>query len=446
MLIFILPILFNLFVFHLDIVLAQPPPGTPFVTVSPNGRFMIGNEAATFVGTNSLFLAQFSDAFNRNDTFRRMRANNMTLLRLWAFNDGIFCPSDNKEAQNYFQCWRNSSSSIYVNETALALHLDTALAEAGAAGIRVILALTNNWNAYGGIPSYIEWRIAASSAGVAPQYDAPGFHDDFYGEPVLKTWFKAWIDALTSRVNSVTGIAYRDDPTIFAWELGNELACQGASADFPCVVNGTSPLMRSWVKEMSTYIKSTDPNHLVTIGDEGFYGGNETGGVECVRDQWWCNGQSGDWLGLLTTPSIDFATLHVYPDVFHMSEWSIESSEDATATAWIKNHTQQAHELMKPIIMEEFGYSNGTTQHIKFATYLDAGLMSNLDGWAVWMLSALDDTSYYPPQFPKWWKDGDAGLQVYCLLEQDPSPPNDTEHDILTCPVLKMEAEKWAKL
>jgi mannan endo-1,4-beta-mannosidase len=201
-----------------DIVLAQSPPGTPFVTVSPTGRFVIGNEAATFVGTNSLFLAQFSDAFNRNDTFRRMRANNMTLLRLWAFNDGAFCSSDNKEEQNYFQCWSNSSSSVYVNETALALHLDTAIAEAGAAGIRVILALTNNWNAYGGIPSYIEWRIAASSAGVAPQYDAPGHHDDFYGEPVLKTWFKAWVDALVSRVNSVTGISYRDDPTIFAWE------------------------------------------------------------------------------------------------------------------------------------------------------------------------------------------------------------------------------------
>jgi mannan endo-1,4-beta-mannosidase len=428
----------------ITVIFAQSPPGTSFVTVSPNGKFMIDNAQATFVGTNSLFLAQFADAFNRNDTFQRMRANNMTLLRLWAFNDGTFCPSSNLEAQNYFQCWSNTSSKIFVNETALALHLDTALAEAGSFGLRVILALTNNWNDYGGIPSYIQWRIAAADAGIAPQYNPPGSHDDFYGEPVLKMWFKSWVNTLVTRVNSVTGIAYKDDPTILAWELGNELACQGASIEYPCIVNGTSPLMRSWVTEMASFIKSNDPNHLVTIGDEGFYGLNETGGVVCVRDQWWCNGQSGDWLGLLSISSIDFATLHVYPDVFHMGEWSIEASEDETAIGWIQNHTLQAHALNKPIIMEEFGYSNGTTQHIKFETYLSAGLTSGLDGWAVWMLAALDDTYYHPPQFPKWWKDGDAGLQIYCLKEGDPSPPNDTDHDIATCPVLKMEAEKWA--
>ena len=56
---------------------------TPFVTVSPiTGFFMIEDTPATFVGTNSLFLAQFADAFSRNDLFQRMNANNMTLLRL----------------------------------------------------------------------------------------------------------------------------------------------------------------------------------------------------------------------------------------------------------------------------------------------------------------------------------------------------------------------------
>ena len=62
-----------------------------FVTVSSStGSFMIGDTPATFVGTNSLFLAQFADAFSRNDLFQRMHSNNMTLLRLWAFSDGKF--------------------------------------------------------------------------------------------------------------------------------------------------------------------------------------------------------------------------------------------------------------------------------------------------------------------------------------------------------------------
>lgn len=30
--------------------------------------------------------------------------------------------------------------------------------------------------------------------------------------------------------------------------------------------------MQSWIEEMSTYLKSQDPNHLVTVGEEGFFG------------------------------------------------------------------------------------------------------------------------------------------------------------------------------
>jgi mannan endo-1,4-beta-mannosidase len=34
--------------------------------------------------------------------------------------------------------------------------------------------------------------------------------------------YKNFLTALVTRVNTVTGVAYRDDPTIFAWELINE--------------------------------------------------------------------------------------------------------------------------------------------------------------------------------------------------------------------------------
>lgn len=31
-------------------------------------------------------------------------------------------------------------------------------------------------------------------------------------------------------------------------------------------------VLQSWVEEMSGFLKSEDPNHLVTVGEEGFYG------------------------------------------------------------------------------------------------------------------------------------------------------------------------------
>lgn len=30
--------------------------------------------------------------------------------------------------------------------------------------------------------------------------------------------------------------------------------------------------MQNWIEEVSSFLKEQDPNHLVTVGEEGFYG------------------------------------------------------------------------------------------------------------------------------------------------------------------------------
>ena len=60
--------------------------------------------------------------------------------------------------------------------------LDFVISEARKYGVRLILALTNNYQDYGGRPQYVKW---ARSAGVAVNGD-----DDFYTNAVVKGYYK----------------------------------------------------------------------------------------------------------------------------------------------------------------------------------------------------------------------------------------------------------------
>ena len=79
-------------------------------------------------------------------------------------------------------------------------------------GIKLIIPLTNNWNDFGGMDQYVRWADGQ-------------YHDDFYTDPVIRGWYKDWITHVLNRVNTLTGVAYKDDPTVMAWELGNEPRC-----------------------------------------------------------------------------------------------------------------------------------------------------------------------------------------------------------------------------
>src|SRR5262249_1158800 len=121
----------------------------------------------------------------------------MDVVRTWAFND----TTDSAGIR--------PAPGMY-NEPGLR-GLDRAIAEAKSRGIRVILTLTNNWPDYGGLDAFAGW--------------AGKQHDDFFVDAQMKAYWKDYATMLANRVNTVTGVAYRDEPAIFAWELGNELRC-----------------------------------------------------------------------------------------------------------------------------------------------------------------------------------------------------------------------------
>ncbi|MBN1855289.1 MAG: cellulase family glycosylhydrolase [Pirellulales bacterium] len=113
--------------------------------------------------------------------------------------------------------------------------LDTVLAVARAKGIRLIIPFVDNWHWWGGVPQY------AAFCGKQTE--------EFWTDPRLLEDYQQTVRFVINRVNSCTGIAYKDDPTILAWETGNELHCP-----------------HSWTRAVAGYIKQLDGRHIVLDG------------------------------------------------------------------------------------------------------------------------------------------------------------------------------------
>lgn len=73
--------------------------------------------------------------------------------------------------------------------------------------------------------------------------------------------YKNYVHKILTRNNTITGVIYREDPTLFALELANEPHC----SDGYEISRGLKPgtIVRAWVAEMAAYIRNLDPNHMV---------------------------------------------------------------------------------------------------------------------------------------------------------------------------------------
>jgi mannan endo-1,4-beta-mannosidase len=75
------------------------------------------------------------------------------------------------------------------------------------------------------------------------------------------------------------------------------------------MVNGGRSVIYNWAASTSAYIKSLDPNHMVTMGDEGF------GPLPGSDGSYPFTTSAGgyDWQMNLEISTLDFATYHLYP-------------------------------------------------------------------------------------------------------------------------------------
>ena len=335
-----------------------------------------------FAGTNNYYL-MYKSRTMVDAVLEKAAANNFDVVRTWGFLD-IGNPdgsSGQKPADGvYFQYWDGTKPAYNDGPDGLE-RMDYIVAKAGELGVKLVIPLTNNWSTFGGMDQYVRWA--------GGQY-----HDDFYRDPQVRAWYKAWISHMLNRVNTVTGVAYKDDPTIMTWELANEPRC--LSGDLPRSPNCNTETLTTWADEMSGHIKSVDPNHLVSVGDEGFYCTNPS------SDEWTENcGEGVDTVAFAKLPNVDVLSFHLYPD-----HWDKDA---AWSEAWIKNHIRAADRIGKPVMLGEFGWQDKTTRNPVFKAWTDVALKQKIDGMLYWILSDVqDDGSLYPDY---------DGFTVYC-----PSP------------------------
>ena len=304
--------------------LSAAPADAPFVTVA-NGRFTLAGKPHHFVGANfwqGMNLGVDGPSGDRARLLReldRMRDLGLTNLRVMASSEG-----PNTEPYRTVPALMTSPGEY---DGSVLDGLDFLLAEMGRRGLRAVMVLNNFWQWSGGMAQYVSWHEKTPIPYPGDYEKFIAYSARFYAYPECQDWFRAHIAMLVDRTNPYTGTKYRDDPAVFSWELANE------PRRYP----------QSWIEDTAAYIKSLDPNHMVTTGSEGAPPGEP----------------AQDFVKTHSAPAIDYVTIHIWPQNW---DWydpkrpaTYKAKAEPLAIAYFKKHEKEAAAMGKPLVLEEFG-------------------------------------------------------------------------------------------
>ncbi|MBN2030779.1 cellulase family glycosylhydrolase [bacterium] len=195
-----------------------------FVSVNIPNYFIVEDRAGTYgVPWHRV------TAFEQRDAVRAVKRLGGQVFRTYCFSVEGGRNVTGKLAHIY----TDENGQIMYNED-LFQDVDRGLAIAAEEGIRLIIPIVDNWEWFGG---FAEWATISNA-------------ENFWDDPKAKENFKNFLTWLLNRKNTFTDILYKDDPTVLAWELGNEIDKANAT----------------WISEMAAHIKSVDSNHLILDG------------------------------------------------------------------------------------------------------------------------------------------------------------------------------------
>jgi hypothetical protein len=338
--------------------------------------------------------------------------NEWTLVQV-PFNSGsntiVYPTIQNYGGQNlfYYNNWNVClARTPILNYSLSALEqLDMILNEASLRGIKLILSLADgNENGYNTKGWYVQNCNLINNTSYSDTYP----YLDFFTSAYIFTMYQNFFYTLATRVNSINGLIYMNDPTIFSWELGNELRTNNYEGGTVNTLASTNLAILSnpggWIDIMSTYIKSIDKNHMVNFGDCAH------GWAYEANDIIWNGTYDGVDYNIITKlPNIDFGDFHVYPnqgDGVHLQAYGAYLGYPGTSgisqagfNAQLADFVNKSHANGKPAIIGETGFVQGTTGdntyiplynrfaafQYMFQQFLDD---ANGDGLLIWSLQS----------------------------------------------------------
>jgi Cellulase (glycosyl hydrolase family 5) len=359
---------------------AAPPTSTPVITATSPSipqlppvkidhlGFVVEGKPFRFIGANSIYFGFYKQyGFSMDEAIRSAKDNGINVLRIYlGFGTGT---------------WSGRPMEEY----------DKALDIAARNGMYVVAVLTDCCCRGG------DWSQTDES------YYQHVPYCNLTNSPGLVS-MKDYIKSVLLRKNTVNGKLYRDDTTILAWDVANE----------PFLHNFSASDLNNWLSQVTLYIKSVDPAHLVTFGLDA------SGSVYDT---------DGSHYDALNVPALDFFSFHYNQPNFFIISQKLDL---------IQFRVEKLLSMGKPVVLEEFGVGSqrvlgpALDQNTldkwteAYKNQMDVAFSAGASGAMFWGWGVPGTRTV-----PLWWKDEDHDVTEteFCtLIREYQIPPPGSFH------------------
>jgi len=235
-----------------------------------------------------------------------------------------------------------TTSAFGKHDEDLLAGLDFFMAEIAKRDITAVIYLNNFWQWSGGMTQYMSWIEGKPAPDPNVDGNWEGFAAQsakFYQSKKANDEYRKTIKKIVTRVNTITGKSYIDDPAILSWQLANEPRAGNWKT-----TDKEKSIYVKWINDTAKYIHSLDTNHMVSTGAEGLMG--------AMNDE-------KLYIDAHSSPYVDYLTYHMWVRNWGWYEQKKpEQTWDNAVTKgkeYLNAHIDIAKKMNKPIVLEEFG-------------------------------------------------------------------------------------------